>query len=299
MELETLRLPQHPLASPGVGEKHRQRLLSVLICVLLLSGCSSQVPSASPPGSASPAADAPKPPGIAESDVPRFIAVRHELVVEAAEDELPKAWESVEDFCRATHCDIVASSIRQKTSDSPPSATLSLRMVPNQINHLMERIEAVGKIVEHKTERVDETAAVIDVEAKLKNLTELRDRLRKMLGTANANVKDIVEVERELSQTQSELDSLQTTRKALANETEKVAVNISFCASQSIAETGTFAPIVTAWYSLGHVLAESVAAAIVFVVAAIPWLVLLVPSLWLLLKVWRKLRGKRATPVGK
>jgi len=299
MELELLPLLPHFLASPGIVKRHRKRSLSGLLCVLLLSGCATQVPSASPLGSASPAACAPAPPGNAGGEVRRFIAVHHELLVESAESELPKAWDSVEDFCRATHCDIVASSIRQKTSDSPPSATLSLRIVPDQINHLMERIEAVGKIIEHKTESVDETAAVIDVEAKLKNLTELRDRLRKMLGTANASVKDIVEVEQELAKTQSELDSLQSTRKVLANETEKVSVSISFCASKSIAETGTFASVVTAWYSLGHVFADSVATAIVFVVAAIPWLVLLTPSLWLLIKVWRMLRGKRGTPAAK
>jgi hypothetical protein len=140
---------------------------------------------------------------------------------------------------------------------------------------------------------------VIDVEAKVKNLTELRDRLRKMLGTANASVKDIVEVEQSLSKAQSDLDTLQATRKVLANETEKVSVTISFCASKSIAETGTFAPVVTAWYSLGRVFADSVAAALVFVVAVIPWLVLLAPSLWLLIKMWRMLRGKRGTSAGK
>jgi hypothetical protein len=299
MELETLRLSRHCLASPGIVQRHRRRSLSVLACVLLLSGCASRAPDASPPGFAPAAPNAPGPPGNAGAEVRRFIAVRHELLVEAAERDLPKAWESVQEFCRATHCDIVASSIRQKTSDSPPSATLSLRIVPDQVSRLMERIKSVGRIVEHKTESVDETAAVIDVEAKLKNLTELRDRLRKMLGTANASVKDIVEVEQELAKTQSELDSLQGKRKALANETQKVSVHISFSASKSIAETGTFAPVVAAWYSLGHVFADSVAAAVVFVVAAVPWLVLLPPSLWLLIKLWRMLRGKRGTSAGK
>jgi hypothetical protein len=283
MELETLRLFPH----------------SVLICVFLLSGCTSQVPNASSRGSALPSPDAPEPPGNAGAEARRFTAMHHELLVEAAESELPKAWKSIEDFCRANRCDIVASSIRQKTSDSPPSATLSLRIVPDQVNRLMERIEAVGKIVERKTESLDKTAAVIDVEAKLKNLTELRDRLRKMLGTANASVKEIVEVEQELCKTQSELDALQATRKALANETEKVSVNISFCASKSIAETGTFAPVVTAWYSLGRVFADNVAAAVVFAVGAIPWLVLLIPGFWLLIRLWRMLRGKRGTSAGK
>jgi G3E family GTPase len=224
--------------------------------------------------------------------------MRHELLVETAESDLPKAWELVEDFCRETHCDIIASSICQKTSDSPPSAMLSLRVVPDKFDLLMKQIESAGRIVEHKTESTDETATVIDVEARLKNLTELRDRLRKMLGTANASVQDMVQIEQELAKTQSELDSLQTRRKALANETEKLSVSVSFCARKSITETGTFAPIATAWYSLGHVFAESIGTAIVCVVVAVPWLVLLIPSLWLWIRLWRKLRGKRGTPTG-
>jgi myosin heavy subunit len=225
----------------------------------------------------------------------RFIAVRHEIRVETSQNELQKGWESIEEFCRANHCDIVASSISQKTSDSPPSATLSLRIAPNLSGRLMERIQTLGKIVEHKTENEDETAEVIDVEAKIKNLTELRDRLRKMLGTSNASVKDVVEMERELAKTQSEVDSLQAKRKALANQTEKVAVNISFCTSTSTAETGAFAPVTTAWHSLGHVFANSVAAAFVFVVTVIPWLVLVLPTFWFLITMWRMARGKRGT----
>ncbi len=36
----------------------------------------------------------------------------------------------------------------------------------------------VGDIVEHRTESEDKTPTVIDVDAKIKNLTELRDRAR-------------------------------------------------------------------------------------------------------------------------
>jgi hypothetical protein len=56
--------------------------------------------------------------------------------------------------------------------------------------------------------------------------------------------------------------------------------------------TGVFSPIAAAWHESGHVLAESVALALTFVVAIIPWLVLGVPSLWLLIEGFRRLRGK-------
>ena len=264
--------------------------------MLLFASCSSQVPQSAIPGPPPVAAGLPAVPSLgpnnAGPEFKRFIAVRHELLVETAESELPKAWQSIQDFCGTVPCEITASSICQKSHDSPPSATLSLRIAPEQITPLMKRLEAVGSILEHKTESADETAAVIDVEAKIKNLTGLRDRLRKMLGSPNAGLRDILEVDRELSTVQSELDGLQTTRKALANETEKVSVAISFCVRKSVAETGAFAPVAAAWCSLGHVFAESIASAVVFAVAAIPWLVLFIPALWLCVKALERCEEK-------
>jgi Domain of unknown function (DUF4349) len=223
----------------------------------------------------------------------RYIAVRHMVLVEMAETELPKGWQAVGEFCQTIRCEIVASSIRQKTQDSPPSASLTLRVAPEDVKQLFEQLVKVGDVVEHKTESEDKTGTVIDVEAKIKNLTELRDRLRNMLTSPNGTLKDVVEVERELSRAQTDLDSLQMRRKALANETEKVFVDISFRSRRSVAETGTFAPIVAAWHEAGHVLAESIAFAITFVVAIVPWLLLFVPVIWLSIRAFRRVRATR------
>jgi hypothetical protein len=224
----------------------------------------------------------------------RYIAIRHHLVVETTESELPKVWESVNEFCGSIGCDIVESSINKKTPYTPPSGSLVVRVVPKDLNRLLEHINKVGNIVTHMTESEDKTSDVIDVEAKIKNLTELRNRLRSMLATRTGSLKDVVEVERELSRAQSELDSLVATRKALANETDKVAVSIEFRSEQSIAETGAFAPIVSAWHEIGHVFASSIAIAITFIVAIVPWLFLIVPGIWFVPKLLRKLFRKRA-----
>ena len=99
---------------------------------------------------------------------------------------------------------------------------MSLRIVPDQINRLMERIEAVGKIVEHKTESVDETAAVIDVEARSRtsrscviDCARCSDRQRKRekhRGSRGGAFQDTVRA----GQPSGE-------RKVLANETQKVS----------------------------------------------------------------------------
>lgn len=229
-----------------------------------------------------------------EAGFKRYIATRHHLVVETSEADLEKAWESVNEFCRSIHCDVMESTINKKTPYSPPSGNLVLRVLPQNLKPLLERINKVGNIVTQNTESEDKTSTVIDVEAKIKNLTDLRNRLRTMLTTRTGSLKDVVEVERELSRAQSELDSLVASRKALANETEKVAVSIEFRPKPSIAETGTLAPIVSTWHRMGGVFASSIAAVITFIVAVIPWLVLIIPGIWFLPKVFRKLFRRQA-----
>jgi hypothetical protein len=223
----------------------------------------------------------------------RYIAMKHHLVVETSEAELEKAWESVNEFCQSIHCDIIESTINKKTPYSRPSGNLVLRVLPQNLKPLLEHIHKVGNVVTQNTESEDKTSTVIDVEAKIKNLTELRNRLRTMLTTRTGSLKDVVEVERELSKAQSELDSLVASRKALANETEKVAVSIDFRPKPSVAETGALAPIVSAWHGMGRVFAGSIATILTFIVAVIPWLVLIIPGIWFLPKVFRKLFKRR------
>lgn len=184
------------------------------------------------------------------------------------------------------------STINKRTPYSPPSGYLVLRVLPQNLKRLLEHINKVGNVVTQNTESEDKTSTVIDFEAKIKNLTDLRNRLRTMLTTRTGSLKDLVEVEREFSRAQSELDSLVASRKALANETEKVAVSIEFQPKPSIAETGTLAPIVSAWHRIGGVFASSIAAVITFIVAVIPWLALIIPGIWFLPKLLRKLLKK-------
>ncbi|HEY6387815.1 MAG TPA: DUF4349 domain-containing protein, partial [Candidatus Acidoferrum sp.] len=137
---------------------------------------------------------------------------------------------------------------------------------------------------------------VVDTEAKIKNLTTFRDNLRAMLAKPTATVKDLVEIQKQLTDTQSELDSETAQRKILANETEKISVEVSFRVERPRGNEGGFAQIWDAFRESGAVLADSIASLIYTIVTIIPWLVLILPIGWLLGKAWRrfKLRRNRA-----
>jgi len=235
---------------------------------------------------------APNPPD-ADKALKRFIAISHRIVVETPESDLVNAYESVLKFSKSIRCEVLNSRVVSQTSSSPPRGELALRIDPGDLDKFFGFLKKSATIVEHTTESEDKTAEAVDVEAQLKNRTELRDRLRSLLSKSSASLKELVELERELSDVQTQLDSTSTRRKVLANETEKVAVQVEFRAKSSVA--GVFAPIGDAFRNSTSVLSESLGALVIFISAIIPWLVLIIPAIWIIAKLLRR-RSRKAKP---
>jgi len=223
----------------------------------------------------------------------RYVAERHKLEIFTSESRLQKSWELAVAFCGTIQCQVLSSSITTRAGDSVPSGSISLRVSPEDLNRLLAYVEKFGKVAEHTTERQDETTAVVDTEAKIKNLTGFRDSLRAMLAKPSATVKDLVEIQQQLTDTQSQLDSETAQRKILANETEKIAVEISFVLEGSIGNARGFSQVWNAVRESGDILADSTSSLITTIVAIVPWLILIVPGVWLLAKAWRALKRRR------
>lgn len=224
----------------------------------------------------------------------RFVAESHKLEVITSESQLQKSWESVIAFCGTIQCEVLSSSITTRMTDLEPTGTMSLRVAPADLKKLLAQVGTLGQVVQHTAEREDKTADVVDADAKIKNLTSFRDNLRAMLSKPSATVKDLVEIQQQLTDTQAQLDSESTLWKILANETEKIAVVISFRVERPSVNTGGFAEIWTALRESGSVVADSTASRITLIVTVIPWLILIVPGVWFLFKGWRRQRRNRS-----
>jgi len=220
----------------------------------------------------------------------RFIAVRHKLEILSNDDNLPKAWQSVISFCGTIQCEVVTSSITARTSESSASGSIVLRVVPQDYPKLFAQAEKEGNIIEHTTETEDKTSEVVDADAKIKNQSAYRDSLRAMLAKS-AKVSDLVEIQEKLTEVQSELDSEAAERKILANQTEKIAVEINFRVQPFSRTKNAFAPIWDAFRDSGANLAESVATLISFLIAILPWLVAITLGVRLFKRLWRRRAG--------
>jgi Domain of unknown function (DUF4349) len=223
----------------------------------------------------------------------RFVAVRHKLEIVEPGSGLARSIEGVVAFCGTIQCEVLSSSVTNETAILSPSGNIAARVAPQDFNKFLDFIGKQGKIAQHSTESEDKTAAVIDVEAKLKNQTEFRDSLRKMLTKPGVSVADLLQIQEKLAEAQAELDSEAIQRKVLANETEKVYVEIAFHAEQHMVGRGAFASVGDALRDFGSVLGDSLAALITAVAAILPWLIVIVPGLWFLIRAIRRFRERR------
>jgi hypothetical protein len=107
-------------------------------------------------------------------------------------------------------------------------------------------------------------------------------------------VEDLLQIQEKLAEAQSELDSEAANRKVLANETDKVAVDIEFRAEGQESSRGAFSAVGLAMRESGEVLGESLAALLTAVAAIIPWLLVLVPAGWLLESARRNWKRRTA-----
>lgn len=222
----------------------------------------------------------------AEAAVKRYIALRHALEVETPAEQMQAIFDATTAHCLQLNCQILSANLNRATQDSPPSASLSVRIPPRNIEIFLTGLAKSGEVLQHHRESEDKTNAVIDADARIKNLTEFRDNLRAMLSDKSAKFKDLIEVQRELVNIQSELDTIQGVRKVLAQETELVAVNINFTAKRGVTEQGFFSPVARAFKEAGSDMMNSVASVVTFVVVVLPWLLLGIPVLMLARKLW-------------
>src|SRR5208282_5195306 len=157
----------------------RRDVLFFTACVLLLAaGCAKKSRMAASSSSSFFENSGPMAKLVTEvsaASLQRFIAVRHRLDVVSPESELPRAWESVVNFCGTIQCEVIASSITNRTNFAAPSGSMTARVSPDDLKKLLAYVEKQGRIAKHTTENVNKTTEVVDSEAKIKNLTTFRD----------------------------------------------------------------------------------------------------------------------------
>ena len=190
-------------------------------------------------------------------------------------------------------CQLLSSSTNDNNNNYV-SANLSLRAEPAWLDSFMGQIQASvteqdGRMTSNSVSAEDLTRSILDTDARLKAQTTLRDRLQGLLATRDAELPDLLALERELARVQSEIESATTTLAVLRQRVTMSQVNINY-QSQSVAVSrSAFAPIAAALKNFLSDLSQGLAGVISFLAWILPWLLFVIlPGLFLLRWMWRR-----------
>ena len=90
----------------------------------------------------------------------------------------------------------------------------------------MTSLESIGKVTSRRVSSEDVTEQYVDIDARLKTMIALRDRLRALLDKAD-NVKDVLAIEKELGRVQGDIDSMQARLKALKGKVDLASISVT------------------------------------------------------------------------
>jgi TolA-binding protein len=273
-------------------------LVSSLLCLLLLTGCSGGADESSA-GSAA-ARDAATTGRVARpvaetAPVTARAVVRTGSVVLTGA-HLDRTIGSVRTLLREVGGAVDRADTEQDPEGRTERATLVLRVPVARFDVVMARLGRLGRLRSSTEAEKDVTTRVIDVAERVQTLQGSLDRLQRFQRSAR-DAGDLVRFERQITTRQSELQSLRAQQSYLADRTAMSTITLTLTRPDAptrphggLDDAGFAAGLSGGWHALGDV----VVVALTVLGAALPLLVLAgllaVPTLLLV----RSLRRRRA-----
>jgi hypothetical protein len=231
----------------------------------------------------------------AEPEGPK-LAYSHDLSIETKADMVKQRFEQARDACLSgtiAGCVLLNANIEETgfARYRHPVANLSVRLTHEAVAPFEQAVlkplpgEQAGDVavVSRSTSAEDLTAAIQDGDRRLAQLIDYRDRLTQLAKRTDAKVDDLIKVQSELSNTQSEIEELTAQQKRLG---ERVATELETVRITGRITVGRGSEIAETWHRSAEILDESVAASLHFLIAAVPWIFTLL-AVMILLPVMR------------
>lgn len=178
---------------------------------------------------------------------------------------------------------ITGASISDKNTISNRSARFVLRIPKDSFEKFLNDIGSIGNITSKTVSGNDVTSQYFDSEAHLKSLQVEEDRLLEILKKTG-ELKDVIEVEKELTNVRYQIENLTGTLKRFDNLVNYCTINVTVSEVQKI--NAAAAKPVTLGEKISYTFKLSIKSlsslgkgAIIAITAVIPYLIIIIPIL--------------------
>lgn len=155
-------------------------------------------------------------------------------------------------------------------SDQQGRTSLTVRVPADGVNSALDELRTLGELESSSLDRVDVTAQVVDLDARIAALQTSIVRLTSILNESTTTA-DVVAAEANLTQRQAELDGLVAQRTALGDQVELSTLTVTFSetpTTASVEPDGFLGGLRTGWNSV----VETVNGVVTAAGVAVPWL---------------------------
>lgn len=190
----------------------------------------------------------------------------------------------------------IADSSSYKSDLGNMSGEISIRIPPENFESLIKKIETLGDVESKSISGEDITKKYYDLELRLKTKEEMQKRLLLLLAKQTNNVKDLLEVERELGRVRGEIESIKGSLRYYDNLLGMSTITLNLAEPAPIGPSkSVWAPLKSSIRDSFEAFSYSVRALMIFIFAVLPWLLLasiFIIALWKIVKKLKKDKGK-------
>lgn len=223
----------------------------------------------------------------------------HVIRLEMARHAIRPHFERARDNCLndpSLSCTLVSSTvdIGADTQYRESYARLTVLVPHDRIDahraSLLEPLDGAGaaELRSRSTHAGNVTKQAADLERKVTQLTQYRDRLNELSQRRDVRVEELIRLANELASTQSNIEQATAQKQGIDDRIARDHVTITFIERAGVLDI--FRPALLAWRGGVQTFGESAGTALNFVIAAIPWLPILAFVLLLWKWFWRAMR---------
>jgi hypothetical protein len=210
------------------------------------------------------------------------LAYEHSVHIELDGKLLPTRLREIESACAAgkpAECTVLEVGMRSRKDVY--SGRIKMRIAPQGVDSTIEAASQGGKLTSRSTEAEDLAQPIADTQQQLALMTTHRDRLVEIMKSKDLKIEQLITVSKELATVQTQIDALGTQQAQLRRRVDTDLLTIDLTPPDGAYQSQE-TPIRDALGVFGSNFREAVSQVITFIAFVLPWLVILVPALFLL-----------------
>jgi hypothetical protein len=114
------------------------------------------------------------------------------------------------------------------------SASIQLRLPPRAVGSVVDWLSQQGEVTSKRIQGTDVSKTLFDQEIALQNLTLTLERLRKLLDSGGLQMKDILEIEKEMTRLRGEIERIKGEKRFLEDRVALATVSVELSRKQGV-----------------------------------------------------------------